>query len=141
MTEPRAVVVSTWVGVGLAVAAAGAAFGPWVRTGRVTRSGFELARSAERLDVVDGTLAPLLLAIWFCVPLLAAVSFTAAAFRHRRMASVSAAVAALFVLKVAVVVMRSPLETEWGVNLGVVAGALCLATIAIDTVAGSRARP
>ncbi len=124
----------SWVWVLAAAAAAATAFGPWVRTGRVVRSGFELARSAERLDVVDGGAAPLLLAVWFCVPLLAAVSFTAAAFGRWHVSALAATLTATAVLGVTVLVLRTPLATEWGVTAGLGAAGICLATLAVDAV-------
>lgn len=99
-----------------AVAAVACALAPllvWHRSGTVERSGVGLARSADRLDLVEGAVATAVLEAWRALPLLAALSL---AFTFGSRTRPAGAVAAL-------------------------AGALSLAAAAVALVAVPGARP
>jgi len=122
----------TLIWVAGTITTAAAAFAPWVRTGRVVRSGFALADSAHSLDVVAGRGHSIVLALWYLLPLLAAGCFTAAILDRRVVAAVGAVIAALTMVVVATLVLRSSLPTAWGPPLGLGAAAATLLAVAVD---------
>jgi hypothetical protein len=100
---------------------------PWGRSGQARRSGFELARTADSLDLATGiALRVLLVAAWF-VPLLAAVTWTAAALRRPVAVALAAALTGGLCLAAVVVVARATVvRPEIGLWTGMVAGIVAL---------------
>jgi hypothetical protein len=94
---------------------AGAGFLPWARSGRTPRSSFDLARLADRLDLVGARWQELLLAIWITVPLLAALGLLGAALDRPRPALVAAGLASVLGTIAVVLATRTPLPLLYGV--------------------------
>lgn len=112
--------------VAASVAVFGAALLPWLRTGRAWRSAFGLARSADRLGLLEGWPLRVLAASWSLLPLLVAATWTAGALRRRRLvATFGAVVGALSTTAGLLVVLL--LRVEVGPVVGVVAGAATMA--------------
>jgi hypothetical protein len=103
--------------IGVAVGA----FLPWGFSGKADRSGFELARTAERLDLVDTPILRLMVNAVAVLPLLAAAAWTAAALGWSRWVATLAGVTGAMALAATVVVWKTPLRPA--VGLWVVAGA------------------
>ena len=76
MTGARGPAIATVASV---LACLGAALLPWLRTGEATRSAFGLARSASVLGLFDGAPRRICLALWYLLPFLVALTWTAAA--------------------------------------------------------------
>jgi hypothetical protein len=62
-----------------------ASFLPWLRTGHRARSSFELIGAARSIGVIEGWQYRALTAMWYFIPLLVAVTWTAAALRRERL--------------------------------------------------------
>ena len=91
----------------MAIAVAAAVL-PWHRSGQVRRTGFELARAADRAGLVTETWQQALLVTAFLLPLLAAVAFLAAvAGRSRWVGAASCASAAVGLASAGVVLRLS----------------------------------
>ena len=90
------------------VVAGAAATLPWHRSGGVRRTGFELARAADRAGLVTETWQRALLVATFLLPMLAALAFvTAVVGRTRWTGGVVAATAAVGLTSAAIVVRLS----------------------------------
>lgn len=124
----RQLQVATAVSVGGAVLAAVSLFLPWARSGRATRTGFELARTVDALGLADSVpLRALLVAFWL-LPVLAAVCWTAAAMSRKNVVVATAAGAGLVVGAGAVLVLRQgALHARLGLWVAMVAAATALA--------------
>jgi hypothetical protein len=106
------------VTLGAALVVAGSAL-PWGGTGRVDRSGFELAGVAGRLDLVSGAAAALAGA-WALAPLVLAVVVVAAVARRPAVAAGLAIALAAAGTALATLVLRSPLAARPGVAVTIV---------------------
>jgi hypothetical protein len=116
----------TTIGIaGVAVAT----FLPWVRSGEVERNSYEVARSAERLDLVDGFLQRALVVSWYLVPLACALVLLALARDAQRVAASVGLAVALLVSMVATLLAASTLDTA--------AGPIAALVAAVASVAGS----
>ena len=122
----------------LAVVTAG--FLPWSRSGEAQRNSFELARSAERLDVLTGAAHQAAVA-WYLVPALVALLWITATLRWDRAAAGLGAVVGALALAAAALVLRSPLKVEPAVPIAGGAGAVALAgALALGASRGIRGR-
>ena len=113
------------------------AFLPWASSGRASRTGFELARIADRLGLADTPLRRALVTSVAFLPALAGIAWTAAAMHRPRWVATSGGVSAAVVLTAAVVVWRSPLAPGIGSWVGAVSGAVALIG-AVETVRRAR---
>ena len=96
---------------------------PWGRSGERDRSGFDLARLARRLDVLDGAVAGAARA-WVLAPLVLAGVLVATGAGLRWLAVLLAGVLAATGSFLVLAVHRSPLTPRWGLSVtlaGVVA--------------------
>lgn len=82
-TRSRAIAVTVSASIGVLVAS----FLPWFRSGHRARSSFELIGAARTLDLVQGWQLRTLTALWYFIPLLVAVTWTAGALRRDRLAA------------------------------------------------------
>jgi hypothetical protein len=92
-----------------------AGFLPWARSGSRQRSSFDLARLADRLDLVDGRWTSILLALWAMIPLLAALTLLAAVFERPRPVLASAGLASALGVTGVALAARTPLPLSAGV--------------------------
>jgi hypothetical protein len=112
-----------------------AAFLPWARSGLVHRNAFRLARAADRLDLVEGLWARALLVGYVLMPVVVALTWTAAVLRRRMVAAACAAAAGVVGVAGAIVVLASRLRSEAGPRVSLVAGLLALAASGATVVA------
>jgi hypothetical protein len=98
------------------------AFLPWGYSGKAGRSGFELARTADRLGLVDTPLLRAMVSAVAVLPFLAAAAWTAAALGRFRWVATLAGVTGAMALAAAVVVWRTPLRPAVGLGVVAVAG-------------------
>ena len=108
---------------------------PWAASGAVSRSGWDLATTAARLEIVESGFGRLLLAAFFFVPAGACAVFVAAVTHRFRILLATATLTAAVSAGGAVVVARSPFEVRWGLTLNVV---LCLADVAVIALVSKR---
>ena len=82
-------------GIALTVAASvGVLIGsflPWLRSGNRARSSFELISAARGLGLIEGWQVRALTALWYFIPLLVAVTWTASALRRDRLVAAAGA--------------------------------------------------
>ena len=109
--------------VGGAIGVAVAAFLPWGYSGKASRSGFALARTADRLGLLDAPHLRAMVATLAFLPLLAAGAWTAAVLGRPAWVATLSAAAGAMALTAAVVVSRTPLRPAFGLWSGAVAGA------------------
>lgn len=99
-----------------------AAFLPWAVSGRVSRSAFALAKTADELGVVEGPPARTLFVALGLLPAAAALTWIAAVQGWRRTMATLGAVGGLLAVSGAVTVRRAPVETGAGVAVAAFAG-------------------
>ena len=109
--RPRPVLVA----VGSLAVVVGSAL-PWGGSGRVDRSGFDLARLARRLDVLDG-LAAGAARLWVLAPFAVAVVVVATGARRAGLAVALGTVLAIGGAALVVAVHRSPLLPRFGLHV------------------------
>jgi hypothetical protein len=114
---PRRLVGAS-VAVGGATVVAVALALPWVRSGSVRRSGYELADTLTALALTEGVADVLVVAVYF-VPALAALGLLALVLRRPGPALLPAAVAVAVGLVAAVATWRGPLPGEVGPRVAV----------------------
>jgi hypothetical protein len=130
--------------VGLGVLLAGAiavvvgTFLPWLRSGTVWRTSYEVWRSADRLGVIEGTGAELLQAAWFLLPLGAGCLVVAVALDRARLSSAIAAVIGVLAVTGATVALLAPLPTGAGPVVTAVGGGIALGGASATLVARRR---
>lgn len=107
---------------------------PWARSGEVDRSGFDLARLARRLDVLDGPAAAAVAAL-LLLPVASAAVAVAGARGQRRIAASLGTVFTVLAVVLAVAVLRSPLQPRIGLHVTMV-GAALLAVAGVGAIAG-----
>lgn len=95
---------------------------PWGGSGRVDRSGFELAALAGRLDLLDGPLATVA-RVWVLAPLVLALAVVLRPARTA-LATVLATALAAAGGTLALVVLRSPLDPRPGLAVTLAGTAL-----------------
>jgi len=122
---PRAVARLLFLGGGGSLVVA--AFGPWVRSGHAVRDSYATLRTAERLDLLGGTVRAWLFVAWSFMPLLVALGLLLLALRLDRWAALTVNLAGALAVVFAVIVKSGHLRTDWGPNLAVGAA---LATVA-----------
>lgn len=98
------------------------AFLPWVRSGASSRDSFGVVRAARRLGVVDSDALRTALALWYLVPLMAAVVVLLLALRRERSAGVVAVAFGLVVLVVSLMVATSSADLGVGPAVASAAG-------------------
>jgi hypothetical protein len=99
---------------------------PWHRSGSVERDAFELARVAERLDLVDSLGRRVLFVAVYVMPLLVSVALLAALDRRRRTTGVATAAAGMVSIVGACVVLSFGGNAPVGVDVGLVLGLLAV---------------
>lgn len=104
-----------------------AAFLPWVRSGRVDRNAFAVARTARNLGVVDTTPERALLLAYVLMPALVACVWLSAAAARRRLVAVLAVSVGAIAIAAGAVVAAGPVRTGPGVAASIVAGSFALA--------------
>jgi hypothetical protein len=87
VAQSRAIAITVAASVAVLVAA----FLPWLRSGHRARSSFELIGAARGLGLVQGWELRTLTAMWYFIPLLVAVTWTAGALRRDRLVVVAGA--------------------------------------------------
>lgn len=108
--------------LGAALVVGGAAL-PWGGSGRNDRSGYELARLARRLDVLDGVPAGAA-RLWGLAPFVLALAVVAAGARRSGVAVALALALAAGGGALVLAVHRSPLLPRWGLHVTTVGAAL-----------------
>jgi len=129
----------TLVTVAGAVAVAVAAFLPWGGSGEATRTSFELVQVAERLDLLQGRNRQVAAALWYLLPLVVALVWLAATFDRSVVVAVLGVVVGALAISGAAVVVSSPLKTQPGVPIAVLAGGTAVGGAAL--IALERRRP
>jgi hypothetical protein len=119
------------VALGAGLVVAGSAL-PWGGSGRVDRSGFELAGLADRLDLVSGVAAGLARA-WVLAPLVLAAVVVATAARRPAVAAGLATALAAAGTALATTVLGSPLAPRPGLAVTLL-GAVVVVAGAIDAI-------
>lgn len=104
---------------GCGLLATAATFLGWGRSGRRTRSSYELVDVADRAGVVPDALAGIA-PIWYLVPALCGLLVLAAALRRHRVAGAAATTLGALVGTGAVLVERSPLVAAPAARVAVV---------------------
>jgi hypothetical protein len=125
------VTVRRWsLGVGCAAVLMVAVL-PWVRSGERDRNSFELLRSADRLDLLDGVVQRAAQITWLLLPVAVGIVIVALAIGRGRIAASGALGAGLASFLIAGVVIGSSLDTTaWPVVASVLgAGVALVATI------------
>lgn len=97
---------------------------PWAASGRRTRTGWELATTAARLDVTESTIARVALAAFFFIPAGAIGVFVARLLGSRLLMASTATTTIAASAVGALIVLRSPLASRWGVWVNLVACAV-----------------
>jgi hypothetical protein len=120
--------------VGAVVVVAASAALPWARTGRVTRSAFGLARTANEIGALRGVVSRALFVGLAFLPAIAAAAWLAAFLGRRRVVATLGVVAGALALVGAIVVWRAPVDPGIGPVVGAVAGA----TAIVGSVAAAR---
>jgi hypothetical protein len=87
------------------------AFLPWVRSGERDRNSFELLRSADRLDLLDGVVQRAAQIGWLLLPVAVGIVVVALALGHGRIAAAGALAAGLASLIIGALVVGSSLDT------------------------------
>lgn len=121
---PRPALVLTVAG---AVACAGSVALPWVRSGRVVRSGYAMARVLDTLGFADEGVARIAVIAVAVLPALAALTWIAGSLHRPRIVATLGAATAVVAGIGGVVVLRSPVGVGIGPVAGVAAGAMTLA--------------
>jgi hypothetical protein len=103
-----------------------AALLPWHRSGSVERNAFELARVAERLDLVDSLGRRVLFVAVYVMPLLVSVALLAALDRRRRTTGIAVLAAGMVSLVGAAVVLSFGGNAPVGVDVGFALGLLAV---------------
>jgi len=111
--------------VGGAVALLGT-FLPWLRTGDRARSSYDLSEVARRLNVATGGVERAVVTVWPAVPFAVLSAVVLLVMRVSPLARIYAVVVGAYVLSVAVVLWKSPLETTYGLPVTVVGAGLLL---------------
>lgn len=125
---------ATALALGGAVGVVAASFLPWVRSGSVHRSSYEVVEAAERLGVLSGSGA-LAVRAWFLLPLVVAGACLAASLGRARLGVGLCVLAAAAAALLAYLVGRSALTTEVGWTATLVAGGVVLVGAALSFVA------
>jgi hypothetical protein len=111
---------------------------PWHRSGKVTRSGLELARVADDLELVSGGARRALLVAVLLTPLLAVVTIVAIAAGRERVAAVTLAGAGAVGISCALMLHGVAAGTT-GPRLAIVTGAAAaVAALRLATRGGPR---
>ena len=107
------------------------AFLPWVRSGERDRNSFELLRSADRLDLIDGVVQRAAQIGWLLLPVAVGMVVVALALGHGRIAAAGALAAGLASLIIGALVVSSALDsTPWpAVAFALGVGVALVATI------------
>jgi hypothetical protein len=108
--------------VGCSVLIGIAAFLPWARSGHAQKTSFALVTAGRRLGVFESANAQRAAAVWFLVPLAAALVWLAAMLGWRKSAAALGAVVGLLAIVAATVVKTGPLPADWGSSVALVAG-------------------
>jgi len=113
------------------------AFLPWVRSGERERNSFELLRSADRLDLIDGAVQRATQLGWLLMPVAVGVVVLALAWGRHRIGGVAALFAGVLASVVGALVAGSSLDTTaWpAVALGL---GLVVVVLAILELVGER---
>ncbi len=115
-----------WFTVVACLAVFACAFLPWATSGRASRSSYALARSAERLDLINAAWQRGLVVGWYFMPLaVAALWLAAVARRPFAVAALGTGVGALAVIG-ALAVRSTRLQPEFGTSATIVAGGLAV---------------
>ncbi len=108
---------------GLALVVVGS-FGPWVWSGRVSRSSYRLLQVADRLGFLGDGAGRWLPRTWVFVPLAAALALGALVVGRTRLAGTVAVVIGVYGLVLSLAVRATPLPSGWGTILVAVGGSL-----------------
>jgi hypothetical protein len=103
-----------------------AAFLPWGYSGKAGRSGLELARTADRLGVLDAPYLRAMVSSVALLPLLAAGAWTAAVLGRPVWVATLGALAGALAVTAAVVVWNTPLRPGAGLWVGGGSGIVAL---------------
>jgi hypothetical protein len=107
------------------------AFLPWIASGTVERSSFDMATLVERLGFAEGGAVLLAVRAWSLVPMCATAAVAAAWWGWWRVGAACAATAALYAGAIGVAVLAAPdvalVRVRLGAGVTVAAGAVLLA--------------
>lgn len=115
------------------------AFLPWARSGRASRTSFELVGAVETLGVLDGPLAALATA-WYLVPALGGAVVVAALARRPGVVIALGLLVAAAGAAFAVAVRISPLVPQAGTSATIVGAVVVAAGAAYGSTAGRTQR-
>lgn len=101
-------------------------FLPWMRTGERSRSSYELADVARRLNILSGGFERGVVRVWPFVPMVTVLAVLALVFWFGALSRVVAVVVALFVLGVALLVTNAPVDSLGGTQVTAVGAALVM---------------
>ncbi len=102
-------------------------FLPWLRTGSVTRSSYQVVQAADRLEVVSGAPRVALAVGWAFLPLVAALGLLALTLGRVRMAASAGFAVGLAISTLAVLVKSAPRSGDAGATVGLASGLTLLA--------------
>ncbi|MDG2113432.1 MAG: hypothetical protein P8N02_12555 [Actinomycetota bacterium] len=111
----------TWAIVITTALVAVSLFLPWATSGEVSRSGWELATTAARLEVAGTGWGRLVLGAFFLIPAGAFATLTAGLSGRRWLIALPSGTTVVVSAWGAAVVATSPLEVRWGLTLNLVA--------------------
>ena len=134
----RAAASALVLAVAGSVATLGTALLPWHQSGAVDRNGFELARAAGRLDLLETAAARAVVWAWFAVPALVAGVWLAATLRQLGWVVALAGTVGAVAILAATVVLAAPIPVEVGPVAALAAGAVTL--VGAGVLAWSRRR-
>ena len=103
---------------------AGTLFLPWTRSGRVSRSGWDVAGSARRLGIVDSGIGEAAVLVFFAVPMFVFLALVFHSVGRYPAAATLAATTILVTVVVAAAIVRSSLGIRWGLWLNTVIAAV-----------------
>ena len=116
-------------------------FLPWAASGDVSRSGWELATTAARLEITDGGWGRIALGAFLLVPAGAFATFVAVVSGRRWLMAATSVPTILMSAWGATVVAASPLDTRWGLLLNCsAAGADVMLILLLPAAGGLRDR-
>lgn len=139
-TEPQRTAVHVALGI-LLVLAVATTFAPWLRTGAARRTGHEVVRAAERLEVASPAASSALLVAWSLLPLVAALALLALVRDRLRLAALGGLVVAAVEVTSGLAVQRAPRAADWGATAGILAGTVLAVVALLTAVLDTRSAP
>lgn len=101
-------------------------FLPWMRTGERSRSSYELADVARRLNILSGSFERGIVRVWPFVPMVTVLAVAALVLWFGFLSRAVAVVVALFVLGVALLVTNAPVDSLGGTQVTAVGAVLVI---------------